>query len=60
MSATPADYNDDNQRNKKLAYNIGGGILGALLALTAIFAMVTQQGQQTQPQTYKAQINYDQ
>lgn len=45
---------------KKTAYNIGGGIIGAILAAVAIFAMITQQGSQTQPQTYNAKISYDQ
>lgn len=51
---------NDSQASKKAAYNIGGAVIGALLASVAIFGLVQQQGSITQPQTYKAQINYDQ
>ncbi|NHN54953.1 hypothetical protein G9U51_04025 [Calidifontibacter sp. DB0510] len=50
----------ENQAGKKTAYNVGAGIIGALLALFAIFGLIAQQGAITQPQTYKAQISYDQ
>ncbi len=45
--------------NKKLAYNIGGGVLGVLLALLAIIGLVAQQGSITQPQKYSSNIKYD-
>ncbi|MBO1766586.1 MULTISPECIES: hypothetical protein [Allobranchiibius] len=45
--------------NKKLAYNIGGGLLGVILALLAIFGLVAQQNSVTQPQKYSPQISYD-
>ena len=45
--------------NLKLAYNIGGGLLGVVLALLAIFGLVAQQNSVTQPQKYSSQINYD-
>ncbi|GAB3584082.1 hypothetical protein [Calidifontibacter terrae] len=44
----------------RTAYNVGGAVLGVLLALIAIFALVAQQGGITQPQSYSSQINYDQ
>ncbi|MBD2760245.1 DUF2613 family protein [Yimella sp. cx-573] len=52
--------NTENQGGKKAAYNIGGAVVGALLASVAIFGLVQQQGSATQPQKYNAQINYDQ
>ncbi|TWE12632.1 DUF2613 family protein [Rudaeicoccus suwonensis] len=44
----------------KIIYNVGGAIVGALLAAVAIFGLVQQQGSQTQPQTYKGAITYNQ
>ncbi|MCG8655198.1 MULTISPECIES: DUF2613 family protein [unclassified Yimella] len=57
MSATT---NNNNDGGKKAAWNIVGAIAGALLAAVAIFGLVQQQSSVSQPQTYKAQINYDQ
>ena len=57
MSATT---NNNNDGGKKAAWNIVGAIAGALLAGVAIFGLVQQQSSVSQPQTYKAQINYDQ
>lgn len=51
---------ETNDGGKRAAFNIGGAVVGALLAAVAIFGLVAQQGSVTQPQTYKAQINYDQ
>lgn len=48
-----------DETNKKLAYNIGGGVIGVILALVAIFGLVAQQGSVTQPQKYSSNINYD-
>lgn len=56
MSATT----NNNDGGKRAAWNIGGAIAGALLAAVAIFGLVQQQSSISQPQTYKAQINYDQ
>ncbi len=44
----------------KLGLNVGGAVLGMILAAAAIFGLVQQQGGITQPQTYSPQINYDQ
>lgn len=48
-----------DETNKKLAYNIGGGVLGIILALLAVFALIAQQGSVTQPQKYSSNISYD-
>lgn len=58
MSSTtgPADASG----GRKTAFNIGGAVIGILLALIAIFALVWAQGNIAQPQKYSAQINYDQ
>ena len=42
----------------KTMYNIGGGIVGILLAGLAIFGLVQSQGSE-QPQKYHANISYD-
>lgn len=44
----------------KMAFNIGGAVLGALLATVAVFGLVAQQNSVTQPQTYNSTITYDQ
>lgn len=49
-----------NSSSKKLAYNVGGAIVGALLATVAIFGLINQQSSATQPQKYSQTINYDQ
>lgn len=42
----------------KTAYNVGGAIVGFLLATLAIWGLVESQ-QPNQPQTYNAKISYD-
>lgn len=44
---------------KKLAYNIGGGLLGIVLALLVTVGLISQQNSVTQPQKYTSQIQYD-
>lgn len=44
--------------NKKTAYNIGGAIVGVLLAGLSIFGLIHSQ-QSSQPQHYKSTISYD-
>ncbi|NNG41183.1 hypothetical protein HJ588_18135 [Flexivirga sp. ID2601S] len=46
--------------NKKVAYNVGGAIVGALLAAVAIFGLIAQQGSITQPQKFSQNIDYNQ
>ena len=43
---------------KKTMYNIGGGIIGVLLAGLAIFGLVQSQGS-AQPQQHPAKISYE-
>lgn len=45
---------------KKLAFNVGGAVIGAVLATVAIFGLIAQQNSVSQPQTYKSTITYDQ
>lgn len=58
--STTAGSTAGSAAGKQAAYNIGGAVIGVVLALIAIFALVAQQGSVTQPQKYSAQINYDQ
>ena len=46
------------ETGNKTMYNIGGGVLGALLAGLAVFGLVHSQ-QQPQPQEHSAQISYE-
>lgn len=48
-----------DETNKKLAYNVGGAVIGVLLALIAVFALIAQQGSVTQPQKFNSTISYD-
>ena len=43
----------------KAAYNVGGAIVGILLALLAIFGLIQTQGNQEQAQKYQSKISYD-
>ncbi|WP_314964125.1 hypothetical protein, partial [Bradyrhizobium cosmicum] len=43
----------------KAAYNVGGAIVGILLALLAIFGLIQTQGNQEQSQKYQSKISYD-
>ncbi len=45
---------------KKAAFNIGGAIVGAVLAAVAVFGLVAQQNSASQPQKYSSTITYDQ
>ncbi|HWC21941.1 MULTISPECIES: hypothetical protein [Flexivirga] len=46
--------------NKKLLYNVGGVVAGAVLATVAIFGLIAQQGSVTQPQKFSSTISYNQ
>lgn len=46
------------ESSNKTMYNIGGGIVGILLAGLAIFGLISSQGA-AQPQKYHANISYD-
>lgn len=46
--------------NKKILYNVGGAVIGAVLATVAIFGLIAQQGSVTQPQKFSSTINYNQ
>ncbi|MDE9365984.1 hypothetical protein PZ938_10250 [Luteipulveratus sp. YIM 133132] len=43
----------------KTAWNIGGAVVGVLLAGLAIFGLVQSQNSIKQPQTYNNVISYD-
>lgn len=43
----------------KAAYNVGGAVVGILLALAAIFGLIQSQSNQDQTQQYKSKISYD-
>lgn len=47
-----------NDGSKKVAYNVGGTVLGALLAAVAIFGIVQSQNQ-SMPQENQQVINYN-
>lgn len=49
-----------NEGSKKVAFNVGGAIIGAVLACVSVFGLIAQQNSVTQPQTYKSTITYDQ
>lgn len=44
--------------NNKALYNVGGAIVGILLAGLSIFGLVQSQ-EQSQPQKYQQNISYD-
>ncbi|WP_158607475.1 hypothetical protein [Flexivirga caeni] len=48
------------ESNKKVLYNVGGAVVGAVLATVAIFGLIAQQGSVTQPQKFSSTINYNQ
>ncbi len=48
-----------NTGSKKLAYNVGGTVIGAVLAALAIFGIVTYQNSVETPQTNQQVINYN-
>ncbi|WP_186526023.1 hypothetical protein [Leekyejoonella antrihumi] len=49
-----------NQGTTKIAFNIGGALIGAVLACVSIFGLIAQQNSVSQPQTYKSTITYGQ
>lgn len=48
-----------NNGSKKIAYNVGGTVLGALLAALAIFGIVQVQNSASMPQENDQIINYN-
>ncbi|BDZ58200.1 hypothetical protein [Barrientosiimonas endolithica] len=48
-----------NESGNKTAWNIGGAVVGVLLALLAIFGLVQSQSSIKQPQNYSEVISYD-
>lgn len=48
-----------NTGTKKVAYNVGGTVLGALLAALSIFGIVQYQSGQEMPQENQQVINYN-
>ncbi|HIZ98053.1 MAG TPA: hypothetical protein H9805_05675 [Candidatus Janibacter merdipullorum] len=48
-----------NTGTKKVAYNVGGTVLGALLAALSIFGIVQYQNGQDMPQENQQVINYN-
>lgn len=46
--------------NKKVFYNVGGALAGAVLAAVAVFGLIAQQGSVTQPQKFSSTISYNQ
>lgn len=44
----------------KLLYNIGGAVVGAVLATVATFGLIAQQNSSTQPQKASSTISYNQ
>ena len=49
----------NNDGSKKIAYNVGGTVLGALLAALAIFGIVQVQNGAEQPQENQQIISYN-
>lgn len=49
----------NNDASKKIAYNVGGSVIGALLAALAIFGIVQVQSSASMPQTNDQVINYN-
>ncbi len=45
--------------NKKIAFNVGGALLGVILASVAIFGLVAVKASATQPQKYTTTSVYD-
>lgn len=52
------DVIDMGTDNKKLAYNVGGAVLGIVLAALATFGVIAASSA-SQPQTYGTQISYN-
>lgn len=48
-----------NTGSKKIAYNVGGTVLGALVAALAIFGIVQSQSSASMPQENQQVINYN-
>lgn len=48
-----------NTGSKKIAYNVGGTVLGALVAALAIFGVVQSQSSASMPQENQQVINYN-
>lgn len=48
-----------NTGSKKVAYNVAGTVIGALLAALSIFGIVQMQNSQSQPQENQQIINYN-
>lgn len=48
-----------NTGTKKIAYNVGGTVLGALVAALSIFGIVQYQNSQSMPQENQQIINYN-
>lgn len=48
-----------NPGTKKVAYNVGGTVLGALLAALSIFGIVQYQSSVESPQENQQVINYN-
>ena len=48
-----------NTGTKKIAYNVGGTVIGAILAALAIFGIVASQNNQSMPQENQQVINYN-
>ncbi len=49
----------DNEGQKKTAFNVGGVVVGALLASLSIFGIVQAQSSQEMPQQNSQVIKYD-
>ncbi len=49
-----------SEGGKKAAFNVGGVVIGAVLAAVAVFGLVAQQSSASQPQKYSSTITYDQ
>lgn len=48
-----------NEGNKKAVWNIGGAIVGILLAGLSVIGLINSQNSVQQPQNYKNTISYD-
>lgn len=44
---------------KKVAWNVGGAVVGVLLAGLSIFGLIQSQSSIKQPQTYNNVVSYD-
>lgn len=50
---------EENEGKKKTAWNITGGVIGALLAALSMFGIVASQSSVKQPQTAQEVISYN-